>query len=154
MSNKPIPHYRYESAIDQRYESADQFWAVLASRPQHVLQNPFAGNALYIPISDIEAALDSTFGAMNWQTDGVQLTKEGSFTSQKGTEMLLFTCTITLRVLHPMLGTWISRSGVASSSASANQFETFGPKLKAEAFKNAAKSLGTAFWSRAEPQGG
>jgi len=110
--------------------------------------NSQAGNSKYLPISNVEMKLDEYFfGA--WSTENFKW-------QQIGNEIV---GSIDLKVLHPVLGQWLTRSGSGSvmiqfqRGADVTDFnlkikntlvKDF-PHLKAECIKNAAKSFGKAF---------
>jgi hypothetical protein len=143
-------HQTNSPAILGGWESLEQFRAQLNAPPKadEVLTNKMANNALYIPIGAIEAKLDTVFQGL-WKTH--------SYTqSVIGNEV---TGSIILEVYHPA-GQWISRVGTASvmiqmhkgsdvadglSAKIKNTLVKDIPHLKAECFKNAAKSLGDFF---------
>lgn len=125
------------------YETFDELTATLSSAPKQTKRNKYAGNAEYVPISQIEADLDDIYGPNCWQTANFQMIPLGA--STKKDDQIYITVQLELQVLHPIFNTWISRVGVSSGYVSHNVITTFGPKLKAEALKNAAKSLGAVF---------
>jgi hypothetical protein len=115
--------------------------------------NEFAKNAKYLPISFIENKLDELFfGAweivdFKWQVVANEIS--GS---------------LQLKVFHPVLQIWISRTGTAAVQIQMiskknggdgditnvrnkiiNTLEKDFPHLKSECIRNAAKSLGKAF---------
>lgn len=117
-------------------------------KQQVIKKNKFANNAEYLEIGYLEMQLDRIFHGQ-WH-----------FTVDK-TELLLnaIQVTGTLSVFHPVSGVWIKRSGVAAKQVqlksgkteylpenlSSKALERDVPIAKAEAFKNAVKSLGNAF---------
>jgi hypothetical protein len=132
------------------WESLEEFRAQVNTPPKsdEVKTNPQAKNSLYLPISLVEAKLDTIYNGL-WKTH--------SYTQQViGNEV---SGSIILEVFHPA-GMWISRVGTAavmiqmvsgsdvSAGLSAKIKNTLVkdiPHLKAECLKNAAKSLGDAF---------
>lgn len=122
----------------------DQLRAKLAQSPPRAKINKYAQNSLYIPISYVEAELDNQFGPLNWQVDNLNLQQIGGEVKEDKS-FAYFSCSLTLRVLNPVTGYWIARDGVASGQTTGKQITTFAGKLKAEAVKNAAKSLGPIF---------
>lgn len=103
----------------------------------------------YIVISHIEMKLDEIFQG-HWSTENYKY-------SQIANEIV---GNITLKVLHPITGVWITREGAAAiqimqdagkpidtilQTKKKNALETGFPKLKAMCLKNAASSLGKLF---------
>lgn len=115
--------------------------------PTEIQSNKFANNSKYIPIGIIERKLDEMFIA--WQTENFRW-------SVIGNEI---TGVITLKVLHPVLLTWISYEGAAAvqilfkkdsdftnfANKIQNTLQKDFPHLKSECLKNAAKHIGKAF---------
>lgn len=113
-----------------------------------VRQNKFANNAGYLEIGYIEFLLDRKY-------HGLWSLKVDSIVAMVNAVI----CTVTLSVFHPVAKCWIHRSGVAAhefqlkqgvrdpspDNLSAKALERDVPIAKAEAFKNAAKSLGNTF---------
>jgi hypothetical protein len=118
-----------------------------------VKKNAMANNSLYLPISYVENKLDEIFGGI-WETV--------NFKSQVIANEIIGQ--IDLRVLHPTLNIWITRTGVAAVQVQMKSKEKGGdgdithvqnkikntlekdyPHLKAECIKNAARSIGKAF---------
>lgn len=111
-------------------------------------KNKFANNAKYLEIGYLEFMLDRKFlGLWSLKVDSI-------------TPMVnAVACTVTLSVYHPVAKCWIHRSGVAAhefqlrsgvhdpspENLSAKALERDVPIAKAEAFKNAVKSLGNTF---------
>ena len=122
--------------------------------------NTLANNSKYIPIGWVESKLDYLFHGL-WETKNFQwsvIVNE-------------IACSITLRVFHPIAGIWIERTGTAAvqiqlraeyemkdgqrvkkavdvldvSKKIANTVQKDLPHAKAEAVKNAARSLGESF---------
>ena len=119
---------------------------LLGSSPDQgsIQTNRFAQNSQYLPVSHIEGKLDAIFGPMGWKISNFLLTQIGG--KQTGDVMKgFFSVSLSLSCKNPDTGEWVERSGVASGSATDKQIETFAAKLKAEAFKNAAKSFGATF---------
>lgn len=116
-------------------------------KPQEIKSNKFANNSKYLPIGVIERKLDEMFIA--WQTENFRYQVIGNE----------LTGVITLKVLHPMLLTWISYEGAGAVQiqfTKGSDFTNFAnkiqntlqkdfPHLKSECLKNAAKHLGKAF---------
>lgn len=136
------------------------FINVLKASPtkDEILVNKFADNSLYIPIGMVESKLDYLFNGL-WET------KEFNY-SVIVNELV---CSLQLRVFHPKAMVWIERTGVGAvqiqlkaeyevdeegkrtkkavdvldvSKKIANTLTKDFPHAKAEALKNAAKSLG------------
>lgn len=124
--------------------SFDDLRAKLNSPPEKVKINKFAQNSLYIPVSYVEAELDNQFGAMNWQVENLTFSQIGGEVKEDKS-FAYFICSLSLRILHPVTGYWVTRDGVASGQTTGKQISSFAGKLKAEALKNAAKSLGVKF---------
>lgn len=125
------------------YESFPEFQATLSAPPKQTLKNKFAGNAEYVPISLIEADLDNVFGAACWKMKDFQLVPLGASTKKE--DQIYVAATLELEVLHPITRQWITRAGAASGYVSHNTITTFATRLKANALKNASKSLGKVF---------
>lgn len=109
--------------------------------------NKHNNEAKYIPIAIIERLLDEFYAGL-WQTDNFR-------TEVIANEVV---GSINLKVFHPVIKMWITRTGVASvmiltragkpvtiENKIPNTLVTNYPKLKAECIKNAAKSLGVRF---------
>ena len=131
-----------------------------APAKEEVQVNKFADGALFIPIGTIEEKLDYYFQGM-WKTTDIHY-------SVVVNEIVM---TLQLHVLHPFSGMWLERSGTAAvqiqlraeyevvdgkkvkkavdvldvSKKIANTLTKDFPHVKAEAIKNAAKSLGNIF---------
>lgn len=113
-----------------------------------VRQNKFANNAGYLEIGYLEFMLDRKY-------HGLWSLKVDSITPLVNA----VACSVTLSVFHPVAKCWIHRSGVAAhefqlkagvrdpspENLSAKALERDVPIAKAEAFKNAVKSLGNTF---------
>jgi hypothetical protein len=115
--------------------------------------NKFANNAKYLPISYIENKLDELyFGA--WEVTDFKFQVVANEISGS----------LQLRVFHPVLQIWLSRTGAAAVQIQmisknnggdgditnvrnkiTNTLEKDFPHLKSECIKNAARSLGKAF---------
>ena len=107
--------------------------------------NTRANGARYLPIDYIESKLDELFAGL-WQTRKVELK----------VVVNEIVCTLELGVYHPVLKDWIWRVGVGAAmiqqqknsqitDIGAKHKNTLGkdaPHAKAEALKNAAKSIG------------
>ncbi len=116
-------------------------------KPTEIKSNKFANNSKYLPIGVIERKLDEMFIA--WQTENFRYQVIGNE----------LTGVITLKVLHPILLTWISYEGAGAvqiqfkkdsdftnfSNKIQNTLTKDFPHLKSECLKNAAKHLGKAF---------
>ena len=102
----------------------------------------------YIPISILEAKLDSFFNGA-WSTKNISTTIVGN-------ELVV---SLELHFYHPKLDTWLCRVGVGASMVRQkrdsaisdidakikNALEMDAPNAKSKAFKNAVKSIGKAF---------
>ena len=102
----------------------------------------------YLPISSIESQLDKMFAGL-WKTTNMEWKVVVN-------EIIV---SIELHVFHPIAKVWISRSGVGAAqirqksgsdiqdipSKIKNSMEMDVPHAKADAIKNAAKSLGKYF---------
>ncbi len=113
-------------------------------------KNTYANNALYLPISYIEMQLDELYFGL-WQTKNFRW--EIVVNEVIGS--------IELDVFHPVKNIWITRTGSAATPIQMKKGSDLGPNmsqykihntlvkdfphLKAEALKNAAKSLGKWF---------
>lgn len=113
--------------------------------PNHIKKNKFAGGSKYIPISQLEALLDSIFGPMNWKVSEPKYQILGGSTKKEGQAYMV--CTLVLSVINTQFGSpvWVDRGGSSSGFIEHNTMTTVAPKMKAEAFKNAVKSLGKIF---------
>lgn len=113
-----------------------------------VKKNKFANNAGYLEIGYLEFLLDRKYhGLWSLKVESVAAMVNA------------VTCTVTLSVFHPVAKCWIHRSGVAAhefqlkkdvhdpspENLSSKALERDVPIAKAEAFKNAVKSLGNTF---------
>lgn len=115
--------------------------------------NPWAENAVYIPIETIEAKLDLYF-PLSWQTS--------NFNWQVIANEIVGSLDLT--IYNPVLGAWITRTGAGAAQIQQVSKKKGGsgdptaineklqstltkdfPHLKAECLKNAAKSLGQTF---------
>lgn len=150
MNTQITTQQQNPAAIIGGWDSLEAFRAQLNAKPgkDEVQTNRMANNSLYIPIGIIEAKLDSVYNGL-WKTH--------SYTQQViGNEV---TGSMILEVYHPA-GQWISRVGTASVMIQMNKGADIAeglnakikntlvkdiPHLKAECFKNAAKSLGDFF---------
>jgi len=131
-------------------DSFDDFSKKIGTTPKasNIKNNPYANNSKYLEIGFIEMQLDRIYhGQWSFEVTEVKL--------------LLNAIQVTghLSVLHPVSGTWIKRSGISAKecqlkkgstsigveSLSSKAMERDVPIAKAEAFKNACKSLGNAF---------
>lgn len=144
-------------AFIQRFETYEKWVEELTNfvnalksdpAPTEVKINKMANDSQYIPIGDIEEKLDYFFFGI-WKTTDPQV-------------MVVvneITFLIQLHVLHPKTGIWLERTGAAATQiqlksgsavtdVGAKIANTLGkdfPHAKAEAIKNAAKSLGRIF---------
>ena len=115
---------------------------------RHWKQNQFANNSNYLEIGFLEMMLDRKyFGLWSLKVDEVAPLVNA------------VRVTVTLSVFHPVAKCWIHRSGIAAKefqlkagardplpeNLSAKALERDVPIAKAEAFKNAVKSLGNTF---------
>lgn len=115
---------------------------------RHWRQNQFANNANYLEIGFLEMMLDRKYlGLWSLKVDEVAPLVNA------------VRVTVTLSVFHPVAKVWIHRSGLAAKefqlkqgvrdplpeNLSAKALERDVPIAKAEAFKNAVKSLGNTF---------
>lgn len=126
------------------------FSKILNEKPDQksIKENPFANKAKYLPISFIEMKLDEMFFGL-WQTE--------NFKSQVVVNEIIGQ--IDLLVYHPVIKSWIRRTGTASTPIQMqrgsgitevekkihNTLVKDYPHLKTECIKNAAKSFGKAF---------
>jgi hypothetical protein len=127
------------------FQSFDELSAVLSAEPnpEKIEKLKFKGNSEALVISEVEATLDSIFGAMNWQTSNFSLQMIGG-SAEKGGQAYYY-ATITLSVLHPLLRVWITRDGSHSGYVEHKTIPTFAAAAKSLALKNAAKTLGEVF---------
>lgn len=112
--------------------------------PAHIKNDGFSKKD-YLPISVIEALLDQEFGPLNWKTTNFKVLPLGANPGKEG--QVYIAATITLAVINTNFGEpiWVEREGATSGYCSHGVIATFAAKLKAEAIKNAAKSLGKVF---------
>lgn len=136
----------YEKWTDELTKFTNALKALPAQTDVRV--NAQANDSKYIPIGSIEEKLDYYFFGL-WNTTDFHY-------SVIVNEVV---CHLQLEVLHPQTGFWIKRVGVAGTQiqlkkgsdvtdVSAKIANTLGkdfPHAKAEAIKNAAKSLGNIF---------
>lgn len=131
-------------------QAVEQFQQLLNSTPNRdeIKKNPFANNAEYIPVGTIENRLDEVFTGQ-WS----------AIVTDTKIIANAVVVTLNLRVFHPVTKVWLTRSGVGanpievSKGASPTDFAAVtskavakgAPAAKAEALKNAAKSLGVYF---------
>lgn len=131
-------------------------YSLLNSQPKEseVKQHPFVKRKNeknqrvpvdYIPISIIEAKMDSIFGPLNWKVSEPKYQMLGASTVKEGQAYML--CTVLVSVLNTQLGApvWVERGGTSTGFVEHNTFSTVGAKMKTEAFKNAVVSLGDTF---------
>jgi len=110
--------------------------------------NKFSDNSKYLPISFVQMRLDEIFlGLWSWEVSAVQVIAN---------EVLVWG---NLKVFHPVVKQWITRSGTGAAMILQNKgadITDIGAKIKntlvkdfphaeAEALKSAAKKLGKAF---------
>lgn len=131
-------------------ELFDKFSKKVGTKPKAnaIKKNKFANNAEYLEIGYLEMQLDRVFHGQ-WTFEVTEC------------KLLLNAIQVTgvLSVLHPVSGVWIKRAGIAAKQVqlaskkteylpenlSSKALERDVPIAKAEAFKNAVKSLGNAF---------
>lgn len=125
--------------------ACEKFTSGLNSKPRNVKKRQ---NISYLPISEIEAQLDRMYAGL-WQTKG--LTWKVSVNE--------IVVSLELGVFHPIAKTWIWRCGVGAAMIRQNKgaaISDINAKIKnaleadighakADAIKNAAKSLGDLF---------
>jgi len=133
------------------YNSLHQLTMELKNKPlkSETKTNEFAGGAEYLPISRVESKLDYWFPLL-WQTDNFSW----------NTIANEIVCSIQLWIYNPFLQQWITRTGVGATQIQyrkgtqdltdvnnkiQNTLQKDFPAAKAEALKNAAKSLGETF---------
>lgn len=116
-----------------------------APDPKAIRKNKFAKGASYLPIGHIEALMDSIFGPTNWKVSEPTIQLIGASTKKEG--QAYATCTLVVSVINTQFASpiWIERSGASSGFVEHGTITTVAAKLKAEAFKNACKSLGKVF---------
>jgi hypothetical protein len=137
----------------QQAEAFIKDFLAVPPEEQELKINKFVKNAKYLPISFVENKLDEMFlGA--WEVTG--------FHYQVVANEIVGS--LQLRVFHPVLQIWLSRTGAAAVQIQMKSKENGGdgditnvrnkitntlekdfPHLKAECIKNAARSLGKAF---------
>jgi len=131
-------------------ELSDKFLKKLSTppKPTAIRKNEYAGNSKYLPIAYIESQLDRLFPG-TWQIKNI--------TYQQLLNAVIVT--VDLLVKHPISGEWLTFVGIAASDVqtkkgskildadtiSPQALQRDIPKVKAEALKNACKSLGNAF---------
>lgn len=133
------------------YNSLHQLTMELKNKPlkNETKTNEHAGGAEYLPISRVESKLDYWFPLL-WQTDNFSW-------STIANEIV---CSIQLWIYNPFLQEWITRTGVGATQIQYRKgtqdltdvnnkiqktLQKDFPAAKAEALKNAAKSLGETF---------
>ena len=113
----------------------EKFTKVLNNKPkaEHIKKRQ---GAAYLPISQIENELDRLFTGL-WQTENFNYVINGGSVS----------VSIELKVYNPVAKIWLTRCGVGAALIrnSKNALEMDLPHAKADAIKNAAKSLGDIF---------
>ena len=121
--------------------------------PKEIRSNKFAGNSKYLPISFMEMTLDEIFFGL-WETKNFQ-------TENIANEIVGH---IELRFFHPLVKTWLTRTGAGAVQIQMRSPEKGGsgditnikdkivntlskdyPHLKAECFRNACLSIGRMF---------
>jgi len=153
-----------KSEADNVRKRIEGFVSVMNRAPRVIKSNDFAGGAKYVPIEEMEMALDEFFVGQ-WETRAV-----GQGAKLIGNAIVY---DIELRVLHPVTGNWLTRCGTGSckielqatrkdkqtgkvyqqGAAHALDFEKMNasalernvPAAKAMAFRNACLSLGKLF---------
>jgi len=111
--------------------------------PSRIKKNPYANNALYISISDVEMDMDKVFFGQ-WSCRMV------------GQPQILgnsVVVSVEVEFLHPVSGNWLVRVGTgaqdvqtdANGRAKAKALIKAVPAAKSTAFKNACKSIGKLF---------
>lgn len=110
--------------------------------------NKYAGNSRYLPITHLEMQLDEYFFGL-WTVENVKWERIAN-------EVCV---SLDLKVFHPIAKTWITRSGVGAAMIQfskdsdmmdmnnkiKNTLVKDFPHAKAQAFRNAAQSLGKLF---------
>lgn len=157
-----VIYNRSHAEITKWKTSLIDFVNTLKAEPtkEEIKINQFADNSKYIPIGIVEGKLDHFFNGL-WETK--------DFKWQVIVNEIV--CSIQLRVFHPDAGTWIERTGTAAvqiqlkaeyemidgkrvkkpvdvldvSKKIVNTLQKDLPHAKAEAIKNATKSLGEIF---------
>lgn len=116
--------------------------------PLEIQVNKRANNAKYLPIGYVQQKLDRIFNGL-WETRNQEMTIVAN-------EIVV---RLELRVFHPVVRTWMTRTGVGAAMIQQKQgaavsdinakikntLSKDAPHAAAEALKNAAKSLGAAF---------
>ena len=141
---------RDEHALQEIRNKLQNFVKLLSKKPkdEEVKVNTYANNSKYLPISFVESTLDELFFGL-WQTENFQA-------SVVANEII---GQMDLLVFHPVVNTWIRRTGVAAvpiqmksgsnvldvNQKIINTLVKDYPHLKAECLKNACKTLGKAF---------
>jgi len=145
-----IVKYEPVRTMEQIKAPLDNFLKRQSTKPKAnaVNKNQFANNAEYLEIGYIQAELDRVYhGLWSWSIGDTQSLINGVMVSG------------TLKVFHPVTQMWIERSGISfkqyqlkkgvddplPANLSAKALERDIPIANAEAFKNAAKTLGNAF---------
>lgn len=132
------------------FEDVESYLKILHESPDNksIKKNSQAGGALYVPVGVMEMKLDEITGGL-WSTQNEK--------TQVIANELLYS--LELSFFHPVAKTWINRLGCAavpiqqSKGASVldldskikNALVKNYPAVKAQAFKNAAQSIGRAF---------
>lgn len=136
--------------IEKFKPDLDNFLKRTSSKPnaKMVKKNPFANDADYLEIGYVQAEMDRVFhGLWQWEINKIEHLINGVLVSG------------TISVYNPIANQWIKRSGVAFKqyqlskgakeptpvNLSAKALERDVPIASAEAFKNAAKTIGNAF---------
>lgn len=138
------------NGIDAELLALERFNQRLNTPPpkEEIKENKFADNAKYLPISFVQMTLDEMYFGL-WET--VNFTKQVIVNEIVGS--------VELRVFHPVIKQWITKTGVAAtpirlvkdsevtdvSAKIKNALTQDAPHLLADCIKNAAKQLGKRF---------
>lgn len=110
----------------------EDFLKIINADPEDVKKSE-DGSYEFIPISKIEAKLDTVFfGEWSWDFDRDVFGK--SYATGKGS----------IRYLHPVSNTWITKSGTAAIVLTKEVTMDY-PRLEAMTIMNAVKKIGRAF---------
>ncbi len=137
---------------DQLYSNLEEYKKIINTNPKTkwVKANPYANNALYLPIGIVEELLNKVFPF--WQVE------------QHGEPKIIgnsVVISVTLKVWHPILNQWLSYAGVGAVPIEVQQgaHPTDFTKINAKALhknvpaamsfavNNAAKKIGKLFGS-------
>jgi len=131
-----------ETAIRAKIEN---FITLINKQPpvNKIRKNQYANNSNYLPIGFYELELDRLFLG-HWQSVHIG----GSKTIGNA-----IVCDIEVQFLHPVTGQWLKRAGTGAIPVQTNKDGSLqdkalvkaAPAAKAEAFKNAVKSIGKLF---------